>query len=125
MNCGDNKVTGVYPSRWYKRLQEEEVLREFERSKAVQSIDAALNKLACKYTWDEIYLFGSVTKKSKFGAASDVDIAVGGLDKFKLYAFMGDISMLLMRDVDVVRLEECPFAAAIKKNGIPWIPKKP
>jgi predicted nucleotidyltransferase len=124
MKCGDQKVSGVYPSLWYKRLQEDEALREAERSKATQGIDAALNQLASKYTWNEIYLFGSVTKKGRFGAASDVDIAVGGLDKFKLYSFIGDISMLLMREVDVVRLEECPFASAIKKNGTPWIPKK-
>ena len=113
-------MSGFYPSRWYKRLQEDEARREAERSKAVQSIDAALNQLSSKYTWNEIYLFGSVTKKGRFNFESDVDIAVGGLDKFKLYSFIGDISLLLMRDVDVVRLEECRFAAKIQKDGIPW-----
>lgn len=112
-----------FPSRWYKRLQENTKIREAERVRVFDATNAALNTLSGKYTWEKIYLVGSVIRSGEFRADSDVDIAVKGLDKYQLYAFIGDISLLLKRDVDVIRLEETPFAATILKKGIPWTPK--
>jgi predicted nucleotidyltransferase len=105
------------------RLQENERTREAERARVTQSVDEALNELSGKYQWESVYIFGSIAKSGKFGKGSDVDIAVEGLDGFSLYSLIGDISMMLKRNVDVILLEECPFAEKIKEQGIPWTPK--
>lgn len=112
-----------FPSRWHKRLQENAKDLEAERVRVFDATNAALNELSVKYKWEKAYLVGSVIRSGEFRADSDVDIALKGLDKFQLYAFIGDISSLLNRDVDVIRLEETPFAPAIIKKGIPWTPK--
>jgi len=53
-----------------------------------------------------------------------VDIAVSGLNKFALFAFVGDLSSLLGRSVDVVMLKECSFADTIASKGMKWQKKE-
>jgi uncharacterized protein len=112
-----------FPSRWYKHLQEIAISQEADRVRIFHAVDNALSELSDKYKWKEAYLFGSITRSGKFRADSDVDIALKGLDKYQLYAFIGDISFLLKREVDVIRLEETPLSTAIIQKGIPWTPK--
>jgi predicted nucleotidyltransferase len=112
-----------FPSRWHKCLQDNAKSQEAERVRILNAVNEALNTLTAKYKWEKIYLVGSVIRSGGFKVNSDVDIAVKGLDKYQLYSFIGDISLLLKRDVDVIRLEETPFAAAIINKGIPWTPK--
>ena len=83
----------------------------------------ALSSLEKKYQWDEVYLFGSIVLEGRFRQNSDIDIAVLGLKKFDYYKFIGEISDLLNKRVDVVLLEECHFAQFIKEKGIKWNPK--
>ena len=97
---------------------------EQKRKRTTHEIDHALEKLMKRYSWDEAYIFGSVAKTGKFHSGSDVDIALSGLNKFDYYAFVGDISELLNKRVDVVLLEECSFRRSIMKKGIKWRPKK-
>jgi hypothetical protein len=93
---------------------------EKHRLSVLEAVFAALETLSDQYAWEEAYLFGSLTRPGCFGPESDVDIAIAGLNKFDHYALVGDISNLLDRTVDVVRLEECPFAAKIAREGISW-----
>ena len=86
----------------------------------MQQAKEALNSLEKKYQWDEAYLFGSLILEGRFRQNSDIDIAVLGLKKYDYYKFIGEISDLLNRRVDVVLLEECAFAHFIKKKGIKW-----
>ena len=86
-------------------------------------VEAALEQLEKLYHWDDIYIFGSITDKAAFRPSSDVDIALAGLNKLDLYAFVGDISMLMNKPVDVIRLEECRFAKSIVKRGVRWMKK--
>ena len=88
------------------------------RKALIEQINRALNKLEKKYYWDEAYLFGSVAQKGKFRRNSDIDIAVSGLNSLEHYAFIGEISELLEKRVDVVLLEECRFARSIKEKGL-------
>lgn len=111
-----------FPSHWHKRLLKTAESREAERIRVIDAVSVILNELTHKYKWEKIYIVGSLTRSGQFRADSDVDIAIAGLDKYQLYAFIGDISSLLKRDVDVIRLEETPFAATIIKKGIPWTP---
>ena len=111
------KIRTDFPALWYKSLLKRQEEKEKMRMAELQKVEEALDNLDMKYHWDEAYLFGSLTKKGRFIRNSDIDIGVQGLNKLDHYAFVGDISDLLDRPVDVVLLEECHFAKTIKKKG--------
>ena len=90
----------------------------------IEAINEALNHLAKRYTWEDAYIFGSVASTGRYKSASDVDVAVSGLDTLDYFAFIGDISELMNQQVDVVRLEECRFSQSIISKGIKWTRKK-
>ena len=110
----------AFPKIWYEtKLKEQEDLESL-RISTLKRINKTLDSLNKKYCWDEVYLFGSVAEKGKFRRHSDIDIAVKGLDKFDYYEFVGEISSLMDQRVDVILLEKCHFADAIRKKGIKW-----
>ena len=113
-----------YPALWLKNRKRIQSERERHRLEIVAKIDQALKKLVKRYSWDEAFIFGSVANAGKYHPGSDVDIALSGLNKFDYYAFVGDISELLNKRVDVVLLEECRFSKSIVEKGIKWSPKK-
>ena len=94
--------------------------REHLRLNALDNVWKAVGQLRNKYKWDELYLFGSVTKPEKFSEHSDIDIGIQGLENVLHYRFIADLSELLEWGIDVVRLEDCSFAEAIKMRGIQW-----
>lgn len=127
MDMENNKVGQHRPFNPYIwRENRRKKAQEFEsRRKAVlEEINEVLIQLGRRYDWDEIYLFGSIIKPGKFCPDSDVDIGIKGLNKFDLYSFIGDVSLYLNRNVDVVPLEECGFADKIVDRGIRWHPTK-
>ena len=111
-------------SLWIELLHAKAESREINRKKVVLQVDAALDTLAESYSWDDVYIFGSLIQEGRFSKKSDVDIAVKGLSKFEHFSFVGDISSLLGRAVDVIRLEDCHFSNSIMARGIKWISKK-
>lgn len=111
-------------SLWIELLHKQMESREEIRKQVLLQVDAALDTLAGSYSWDEAYMFGSLIKEGKFSNRSDVDIAIKGLNKFKHFAFVGDISALLGRGVDVIMLEDCHFRNSIISGGIKWSPRK-
>ena len=119
-----NTSATKYPSVWHQRRQKKHHQLEQARLNTLDIIKEALNHLAKRYTWDDAYIFGSVTSPGRYGSASDLDIALSGLDKFDYFAFIGDISELLNKRVDVVRIEECRFSQSIISKGIKWTRKK-
>ena len=110
--------------KWIEHIDAEAEFREKTRKKILRQVDAALIELSKTYTWDEVYLFGSLIREGKFSSKSDVDIAIKGLNKFHHFSFVGDLSSILGRDVDVIRFEDCHFLNAIRSGGIKWSPKK-
>jgi predicted nucleotidyltransferase len=114
------KKPAIFPDLWYKAIVKKQADQEKMRIAVIQQINKALTRLDKKYHWDEVYLFGSVAQKGKFRRNSDIDIAVRGLDKLEHYAFIGEISDLLNKRVDVILLEECHFADSIRERGIKW-----
>ncbi len=107
-------------SIWERNLARKAEEREKLRQTVLVRLDEALKVLSEKYSWEEIFIFGSITRKSAFNDGSDVDIGIEGLNPLDHYAFVADISSLLERDVDVVILEECGFADRIKEKGLKW-----
>lgn len=112
------------PSRWFQFVQKEQEEREEIRKVILQDMEKTLQLLMEKYIWKEIYLFGSIVQDGRFKPNSDVDIAVRGLNKFDYYTFIGEVSEILNRRVDVIRLEECHFSVSIVKKGKRWKRKK-
>ena len=115
--------TAAYPDLWHKSILKKQSDRERMRIADLQHVEDTLRSLEHKYRWKEAYLFGSIVKEGKYRQKSDIDIALLGLKKNDFYKFIGEISDLLNRRVDVVLLEECHFAQSIKEKGIKWSPK--
>lgn len=109
---------------WLAAQEKQKQEKEASRSTVLQELDDALKRLETEYAWTDLYLFGSVTKNGRFGESSDVDIAIKGLEKNRFYAFVGELSSILNRSVDVVNLEECGFSEKIIAGGLKWSPKK-
>ena len=112
--------TATLPDHWLKSVLKKQADQEKMRIAALQQVEEALSCLQKKYRWDEAYLFGSIVLAGRFRRNSDIDIAVSGLEKFDYYEFIGEISDLLNKRVDVVLLEECHFEQFIKEKGIKW-----
>lgn len=108
------------PYIWRESRRKKRQLFEKERKAVLEEINQGLLQLSKQYDWEAIYLFGSIIKPGKFRPNSDVDIGIKGLNKFDLYSFIGDVSLYLNRNVDVVRLEECDFAQKIVERGVRW-----
>ena len=108
------------PRLWYQARLKQQADQEKARLAWIQRIEDALMILAERYCWEVAYLFGSIAEKGKFRSTSDIDIAVKGLSKLDYYKFVGEISDILEKRVDVVLLEECHFADSIRKKGIEW-----
>jgi len=119
-----NTSATKYPPVWLQRRQKKYHQLEQARLNTIDAVKKALNHLEGRYTWDDAYIFGSVTASGRYKSASDIDIAVSGLDTLDYFAFIGDISELLNERVDVVRLEECRFSQSIISKGIKWTRKK-
>ena len=62
------------PSRWFQFVQKEQEDREKLRKQILQDVNKTLQILMEKYTWEEIYLFGSIVQEGRFQPNSDVDI---------------------------------------------------
>jgi len=111
-------------SLWLQSARQQEKERERTRKRVLRELDEALETLAERYTWETLYIFGSLIKEGGFTPGSDVDIALGGLNKFDYYAFVGDISSIMNRTVDVINLEECPLINSVISRGVRWTSKK-
>ena len=112
--------TAKLPELWHKSILKNQADQEKIRIAALHQVEEALHCLEKKYQWDEAYLFGSIVMEGRYRRNSDIDIALMGLKKHDYYEFIGEISDLLNKRVDVVLLEECHFAHFIKEKGIKW-----
>ena len=110
----------TFPDLWHKSILKKQADQEKMRFAVLQQVEDALRSLEKKYQWDEAYLFGSIVMEGRYRQNSDIDIALLGLKKYDYYEFIGEISDLLNKRVDVVLLEECHFANFIKEKGIKW-----
>jgi predicted nucleotidyltransferase len=125
MNATRQKATKPFDiSIWRRASIGRRKWREQQRLRAVDEVNKALQELSRSYQWEEVYLFGSITKADRFGEHSDIDIGIKGLEKFLQYRFIADLSGLLERAVDVVRLEDCTFSEAIESRGTQWKKKE-
>ena len=96
--------------------------REAARQQTIGRVEASLEQLTPNFGLDEVYLFGSILRAGRFTERSDVDLAVEELGA-DYWAFLARVSELVGREVDLVELAGCRFAARIRREGRRWTPK--
>jgi len=111
-------------SIWRRASQKKKQVLEQRRLQALDDVRQAISRLCLTYNWTDLYVFGSVIKSGRFTERSDIDIGILGLDKLSHYRFIADLSDILEKKVDVLRLEDCSFADLIKSRGIRWKKEK-
>jgi len=111
-------------STWKNACLENEKEKERVRLSVLEEVNKALYEISLVYEWKEVFIFGSIIKPGQFSSRSDVDIGIGGLNKFLHYRLVADLSGILDRSVDVVRLEDCSFAEVIRTRGRRWKKEK-
>lgn len=101
-------------------LAERQQQHEHERQQVLQQVLAWLQNRGAHYGIASAYVFGSVTQPGRFHANSDVDIGVEAIDPVRQIEAIADLSMALLRDVDIVDLRHCHFAHRIRSQGKLW-----
>jgi len=94
---------------------------EADRQRLLRTALRWLQDHGWQFGFDRGYLFGSITQPGRFTEYSDLDVAV---ETFKGEVSLGMSSYLMTdldRDVDLVPLDRCHFAAKIRREGILWI----
>ena len=103
-----------------RSLAEKRARLERLRKDRVNEAMEALSALAGQMDFDDAYLFGSITKKGKFGNKSDVDIGFVGLKGRDVLRATTFLSGELGINVDVVQLEGYRLARKIMQEGMRW-----
>lgn len=101
----------------YRRKAEK---RERLRKEFLNTVYKALERLSEEVSFEDVYIFGSLTEPYKFGEYSDVDIAFKGLDRDGLFYAVSFLSGHLNREVNGVHMEDIHFKDKILKEGIRW-----
>jgi predicted nucleotidyltransferase len=94
---------------------------EWERRRQVMLVCvlSVLDEWLPRFGVREAYVFGSLARPGRYHDGSDIDIAVvwDGTDFFDM---AGEISHQLGQDIDILPLEQLPFADKIKEEGVKW-----
>lgn len=93
---------------------------EAERQALLARLLAWLDENATDYGVTQAYIFGSLAQPGRFSDHSDVDVAVVDVANGRFFAFAAALSLLLEREVDLLELHTCHFAAKIKREGVLW-----
>lgn len=103
-------------------LQKRDALRSAARLDLYESTRARLREaLTDLMPGEDVVLFGSLTRRGGFNAASDVDLALHG-EPANLSAslLMMELAERLERRVDVILLPRCRFKEKILREGEAW-----
>ncbi|MGD1899953.1 MAG: nucleotidyltransferase family protein [Phormidesmis sp.] len=106
------------------RLAREKAQNEQIRQQLLQQTLDWLSDNAQRYDIKSGYVFGSVTIPNRFTQRSDIDLAVETHKTGNICGLMGELSIYVMRDVDMVPLDQCHFAEKICRVGIAWTAKE-
>ena len=106
------------------RLAREKKQNEEIRQQLLQQTLDWLKNNAQRYGVNGGYVFGSVTIPGRFTQRSDIDLAVETHKTGDICGLMGGLSMHVMRDVDVVPLDQCHFSEKVCRIGVLWTAKE-
>lgn len=106
-------------------LEEKKKARELFRKRIISEVFEVLDSLSERVTFDEAFIFGSLTQPYAFDDTSDIDIGFLNLDDDMYLFTIAFLSEQLGRDVDVVQIETAgKIRTKILKEGILWRKKK-
>jgi hypothetical protein len=105
---------------WEAAIERRSAANEAERRRVLADLLAWLDAHAAEYGLDHVWIFGSVTVPGRFGTRSDVDLALVADPDLQQFRLAAALSQALVRDVDVILLDDCHFAAWILQEGLPW-----
>ena len=106
------------------RLAREKTQNEQIRQQLVQQTLDWLTENAQRYGVKRGYIFGSLTMPDRFTQRSDIDLVVETHKTGDICALMGGLSQIVLRDIDMVPLDQCDFAEKIRRTGLVWIAKE-
>src|ERR671939_1232042 len=92
---------------WEAAIERRSAANEAERRRVLADLLAWLDAHAAEYGLDQVWIFGSVTVPGRFGARSDVDVALASDPDLQQFRFAAALSEALGRDVDVILLDDC------------------
>lgn len=84
------------------------------RARLVHALEAA------PVSVEKAIIFGSIDRPGRFDANSDIDVAVGELPGRDYFKLKSHLELALCREVDLVDLRRCHFAASIRRTGTTW-----
>jgi len=102
-------------------LEKRRAANERERQFLLSKLLRLLDELAAEYGVRHAYIFASITMPGRFGPRSDVDIAVEQIDSARFFEAMSKFSFHIKRQVDLVELNKCHFAAKVRREGVRWM----
>lgn len=100
-----------------EKHQKKELVRQTYLQKCRTEIKAYFLSLPV----EEVYLTGSVLVAGKFNSCSDIDVAVKGLPDGMYFKSIFELEQLINRKIEIIELENCPFAEKIRKTGLKLI----
>lgn len=103
-----------------RKLEQKKQRAEDLRRNMLEKLKKALEKIAAEVQFDEVYIFGSITKPGRFGEESDVDVGFFGLKDEDFFRMMSCLSVELDWEVDIIQLEGHRLTEKIKREGIRW-----
>ncbi len=107
-----------YRAGWMERESEEVRANTRLREKALSEVIKISQILTARYRVEKIILFGSLLDEDRFSAASDIDIAVEGLEKSVYFTALGELLMESSFEIDLVPVEDAsPLLLQRLKNG--------
>jgi predicted nucleotidyltransferase len=98
--------------------------RERIRCEVLHKLQSVLDELYTIISFQEAYIFGSITRPYSFYENSDIDIGFIGLNDKDFFKAMSFISARLGCDVDILQLENHRLRPVILKEGIQWKKKE-
>lgn len=107
-----------------RALEREHNERERLRREALDRLYSALDTLSETVFFERAWIFGSVISPGRFTRYSDIDVAFDRLDDSDFFPAMSLLSNYLVREVDVIQLENYPLADSIRRKGLVWTPRR-
>jgi predicted nucleotidyltransferase len=93
---------------------------EQRRQATLARVLAVLDEWLPRYGVTEAYVFGSLAQPGRYHAGSDIDIAVVWADRRDFFDMAANVSQTLGQDIDILPIEQLPFADKIQEEGVKW-----
>lgn len=104
-------------ARWRTAIAKKNLRREARRRRQLAELRSQLREYFARKKVARVYLTGSIIRPGAFDEDSDIDIAVRGLED-DFFRVSAELEALVGRDLDLIELERCPFAAQVEREGV-------